>query len=257
MQATAPRVLPRFICYADPMPKIQKHIIAIGGLSPTGDNAPLFDYALKLINQPRPKLGFIGTASGDSAAYLHRFEEIAARLTCQPSHLPFFSRTPALAEWVAEQDVILVGGGNTKSMLAVWKDWGLPPLLQSAWEHGTVLTGWSAGAICWFEQGVTDSWADRLAALDGLGFLPGSCCPHYSGEPDRRPECHRLLLERQLSAGIAIDDMAAVHFLDESPHAVLSLTPEAGASQVDLNDGDVAEQPLPIRRVTLSEDFAL
>ena len=95
------------------------------------------------------------------------------------------------------QDAIFVGGGNTKSMLAVWREWGLTGVLEEAYESGIVLGGQSAGAICWFEQGVTDSWADRLRPLECMGLLPGSCCPHYDGEVERRPAYHALMQQRR------------------------------------------------------------
>jgi peptidase E len=244
------------ICYLAVMMEQQRHILAIGGLSPTDDNAPIFEYALGLTNSQQPKLGFIGTASGDAEAYVARFHETAIRLACEPSHLPLFSRTPDAREWVRQQDVIVVGGGNTKSMLAVWKEWGLPTLLNDAWANGTVLAGWSAGAICWFQQGVTDSWAGHLASLEGLGFLPGSCCPHYSGEPDRRPEYHRLLEEGSIGPGIAIDDTAAVHFLGNRPHVVVAASTDVGAYNVSRVDGKATDIPLEVDRVLVGNGIA-
>ncbi len=220
----------------------QRHIVAIGGLSRERDNGPLIDYCLQLTGQSRPKIGFIATASGDAAAYVQRFEEISDGLTCVRSHLPLFARTPDVSEWIAAQDVILVGGGNTKSMLAVWREWDLPALLRDAWERGTVLCGWSAGAICWFEQGVTDSYADRLEALDCLGFLPDSCCPHYNGEADRRPEYHRLLKEGRIQPGIAIDDCVGVHYIDRSPTGIVRLDETTGAYMVDRDSDNLIEE---------------
>jgi dipeptidase E len=227
-----------------------RHIIAIGGLLPSG-NEPLIDYSLKLTGRSCPRLGFFGTASGDAETYRLRFEQLARGLQCVPSTLPFFSRTPDVAAWVEQQDVILVGGGNTRSMLAVWREWRLPDLLRRAWENGTVLTGWSAGAICWFDQGVTDSCADRLAALDCLGFLRGSCCPHFSGEPERRPAYDKLIEAKQICAGIAIDDGAGVHYVDDRPYAIVALGPHPAAYAVDAVAGSVKETPLAVPRLDL------
>jgi dipeptidase E len=222
-----------------------RHIVAIGGLLAAG-NERLLDYSLALAGKPRPRLGYIGTASGDAEAYRLRFEQLAGCLACEPSALPFFNRTPEVAEWVRRQDVILVGGGNTRSMLAVWREWGVPELLKEAWHNGTVLTGWSAGAICWFEQGVTDSHADRLDALQCLGFLPGSCCPHYSGEVDRRPAYQQLVATGRIGAGIAIDDGAGVHFVDDRPHAIVSLGAHAGAWTLRADNAGAEESPLQV-----------
>lgn len=228
-----------------------RHLVAIGGLPPQAESSRLIDYCLQLTGRTRPGLGFIGTASGDAEAYRQRFLELAGALDCEPSVLPLFDRTPDLARWIGSQDVILVGGGNTKSMLAVWREWGLPQLLRRAWNAGTVLTGWSAGAICWFDEGVTDSCADRLEALPCLGFLPGSCCPHYSGEPDRRPSYHRLLAEGLIASGIAIDDGAAVHFRNDDASRVVCQSAAVGAYSVRRSNGSVTEAPLELDRVVL------
>ncbi len=120
-----------------------------------------------------------------------------ARRTCRS-----FIEHPTLRRVVLAQDVVYVGGGNTKSMLAVWREWGLIEILKEAYGSGIVLGGQSAGAICWFEQGVTDSWADRLRPLDCMGFLPGSCCPHYDGEVERRPAYHALIQQGQIRSGL-------------------------------------------------------
>jgi peptidase E len=142
--------------------------------------------------------------------------------------------------------VIFIGGGNTKSMLAVWRDWGVPEILREAWESGIVLTGVSAGAICWFEQGVTDSWAGGLRPIDGLGFLPGSCCPHYDGEADRRPSYHRLLSSGEIAAGIAIEDWTGVHFVGTNLHRVVTSKCGARAYSMRAVYGSVQEVPLPV-----------
>ena len=155
-------------------------------------------YILEQARAERPAIGFIPTATGDADAYLVRFYAACGRLACRPSHLALFQRTPDLREWVFGQDVIFVGGGNTKSLLGVWREWGMDQLLRDAWAAGIVLSGVSAGAICWFEQGSTDSYADRLRALDCLGFLPGSCCPHYDAEEERRPTLHRMLSQGEI-----------------------------------------------------------
>jgi peptidase E len=125
----------------------------------------------------------------------------------------FFPWPPEnLRELVLSRDVIVVGGGNTANMLAVWRVHGFDTLLREAWEQGTVLTGVSAGMICWFEAGVTDSFGPQLEGMrDGLGFLPGSACPHYDGEERRRP-VYRELVADGFPSGYAADDDAALVF---------------------------------------------
>jgi peptidase E len=189
-------------------------------------------------------VSFLGTAGGDADACLLKFYTAFSRSGCRLSHLPLFKRVPPFRDYLMRQDVIYVGGGNTKSMLAVWRDWGLPELLREAWEAGVILAGVSAGAICWFEQAVVDSYAEGLAVSECLGFLSGSCCPHYNSEPERRPVYHRLLLRGEITPGTAIDDGAAVHFAEGEIHRVVASEPGATAYRVRLMNGSVQEEPV-------------
>ena len=220
-------------------------IIAIGGGGFSEGSEPGLDrYVLEQSRSTAPRIGFIGTASGDSESYLLKFYARFAKLDCRPGHLPLFRRTPNLEAWVLGQDVIYVGGGNTKSMLSVWNAWGLAPLLRRAGEAGAILVGISAGALCWFDWGVTDSASNRLEAMACLGFVSGSCCPHYSGEAERRPSYERLVQSEEIPAGIAIDDGAAVHFMDGSVKRVVSGRATAHAYRVEKVGSNVRSEPL-------------
>jgi len=223
------------------------HVVAMGGggFSMETDNPLLDDYILSLARASRPKVCFVPTASGDSESYCLRFYEAFARRKCVPTCLPLFKRNAQdLRSFVLEQDVIYVGGGNTANLLAVWRVHGLDRILRLARSRGTVLCGISAGSICWFEAGVTDSFGPRLAALrDGLGFLPGSNCPHYDGEPQRRPAYHRLV-KSGLPAGLAADDGCALHFVGRRLHRVVASRPTARAYRVEFHSGKVRESPL-------------
>jgi peptidase E len=233
----------------------QGQIIAIGGSGFLTDaqTRVLDRYVIGQARKKEPAVCFIPTASGDADASLPRFYTIFSQLPCKLSHLVFFRRTPQdLRSLLLNQDVIYVGGGNTRSMLAVWREWGILEILREAWESGIVLAGRSAGAICWFEQGVTDSVAEVLLPLDCLGFLPGSCCPHYDGEPDRRPSYHRLVLENKILPGVAIDDGGGVHFRGTERHRVVTPREQAGASQVRVGAGEVPEEPLAVEVERLS-----
>ncbi len=228
------------------------HIIALGGGGfSVGKSRAVDRYVLRQARRARPRVAFVGTASGDAESYVTRFMDAFAGLDCEPTHLPFFRRTPELRDFVLGQDVIYVGGGNTRSMLAVWSEWGLPELLREAWRAGCVLAGISAGAICWFGQGVTDSGADTLDAIDGLGFLPGSCCPHYDGEVDRRPGYRALLESGKIAPGLAIDDEAAVHFVGEELLQVVCTETGSRAYRLELDGTTARETALP---ATLLED---
>jgi peptidase E len=129
-------------------------------------------------------------------------------------------------------------------MLALWREWGLDQILREAWRRGVVLAGWSAGAICWFEQGTTDSIPGPLTPLDCLGYLPGSHSPHYDSEPERRPTYHRLLREGRIRPGYAADDGVGLHFTGERLERVVSARPNARAYRVELTDGAVRETPI-------------
>jgi peptidase E len=224
----------------------QRQVIALGGggflMEP--DNLALDLYVLRQARTAQPAITFLATASGDADSYLVRFYKAFTGHACRPSHLPLFQRTPKLRDHLLRQDIIYVGGGNTKSMLAVWREWGLPALLQEAWQEGTVLAGVSAGAICWFQQGLTDSWAEKLVVLECLGFLAGSCCPHYDGEPERKPAYHDFLLQGAIADGVAIDDGAAIHLVEGAIHRVVASRPNARAYRVRVRQGAVHDEPL-------------
>jgi dipeptidase E len=225
-----------------------KQIIAMGGggFSMEPDNLLLDQYILGQSKKASPKVCFLPTASGDSEGYIKRFYHAFSTLSCEPSHLSLFKLpTRDLEGFLLDKDIIYVGGGNTKSMLALWKEWGVDISLEKAWKNGTILAGLSAGSICWFEEGVTDSFGDGLDEIKGLGFLKGSNCPHYDGEKERRPAFQRLIEEGKMKDGFGVDDGAALHFYDISLHTVVSSRPNAKAFSVK-GQGKVIEDQLPV-----------
>ena len=208
-------------------------------------------YILAQTKKTSPRVCFMATASGDDPGIYAVFYEVMKKFDCIPTHLSLFSGTsPDLRSQLLNQDLILVHGGNTRNMLTLWKDWGVDHLLREAYDQGTVLAGWSAGSICWFEAGVTDSVPGTLSALKALGFLKGSNCPHYDGEPERRPNYQRLMKEGKLQAGYAADDGVALHFTsnpgenDFSLESIVSSRPEARAYRVSCEAGQVSEKML-------------
>jgi dipeptidase E len=225
-------------------------ILAMGGMAlPLElDNLLLVEYFLAQTRRRKPKVLYIGTATGDSETGKLRFYAGFSRFECRPSHLPFFARTPRdLESLVLEQDAIFVGGGNTRSMLAVWRDCGLDRHLRIAWEHGVVLGGGSAGSICWFEYGVTDSIAGPLTPLPCLGFLPGSNCPHYDSERDRRPTFRKFVASGRMPDGVAADDGVALHYIDGKLVKVVSSRPRAKGYRVTWSGKRAVERRLPTR----------
>jgi peptidase E len=229
---------------------MKKQIIAMGGaaLPIELDNLLLVDYFLKQTGKRKPKVAFIGAAHGDADAGRLRFYAGFSQFACRPTHLPLFARTPRdLASFVLEQDAIFVGGGNTKSLLAVWREWGLDRYLRDAWEAGIVLGGASAGSICWFEHGVTDSIAGALTAMPCLGFLRGANCPHYDSEKERRPAFRRMVARGTLADGIAADDGVALHYEGTKLLRAVSSRPRAKAWRVRKSGTRAIETRLPTK----------
>lgn len=219
-------------------------------------NPRLDRWLLGLTRRSVPRVLFIPTASGDSPRYVARFYRAFRRFRCRPAHLALFQRT---AEDIRAQvlgcDLIHVGGGNTANMLAVWRLHGVDVALREAWQNGAVLCGVSAGAICWFRSGVTDSFGPELQPLrNGLAFLPGSFCPHYDGEADRRPSFHRFIRERQLPSGYAADDGAAILFEDEQVSDIVCSRRGASAYRVRRYGEEVFEDRLPGRLLPYDRD---
>lgn len=233
---------------------MQGQIIAIGGGGFSEGSEPELDtYILEQCSAQKPKIGFLGTASGDAESYRLKFYTRFSQLNCQPSHLTFFRRTPDLTDWVRQQDIIFVGGGNTLSMLAIWNAWGLVPLLKEAAQYGTILAGVSAGANCWFESCVTDASADGLEPLKCLNFISGSCCPHYSLDDERKPIFERLIGNGEMPPGIAIDDGAAVHFIDGELKRVVS--GHDGATAYEVTQTSMGATSILLEKAELIELF--
>ena len=201
-------------------------------------------YLLGLVGKPHPKIAFLPTASGDDASYLLTFYQAVAGVECEPSHLLLFNRTvDDVAGFVRAQDVVIVGGGNTANMLAIWRLHGVEDALRNAYRNGTILTGWSAGCICWFEAGVTDSFTLELGPLrDGLKLLKGSACPHYDSQERRRPVYAREIAAG-LPPGVALDDAVAARYEDERLVEIVSAKPGGRAFRVD----GTGEHPLEVR----------
>jgi len=190
-----------------------KNIVAIGGggFGRSLGSLEIEKYIISLISKKRPKICFIPTASGDSSLYKLNFYRAFSKLGCITSHIDFFSRTENLEEIVLSQDIIYVGGGNTKSMLAVWKEWNLHNILQIAYEKGIVMSGVSAGAICWFDKGITDSFANELTIINCLGIINDIACPHFDEEKEREPYVNDVIKREIIKSCICIEGNCALH----------------------------------------------
>ena len=220
------------------------HILAMGGGALFDRDSGIEELMLGLARSSRPRVCLLPTAGGEKPEWIVRFyEEFSAR-DCEPSHLTLFGMPEEPAAHVAQQDVLYVSGGNTANMLAIWKVHGIDRALREAWSRGAVLGGMSAGANCWFEDSATDSFGPKLRPLGGgLGLLAGSFCPHYDGEPERRPTYTRLVRDGALPPGYAADDDAAFHFEGTDLREVVSQREGARGYRVTA----AGEEPLEAR----------
>ena len=230
----------------------RRHIIAIGGgmLVPDGQVPVHIANALRLTGQREPRVCVLNTAGGDDPRWTLAMYDRLAGHPIRVSHLALFPmpnvRDPE--DLLLSQDLIFVGGGSVANMVAVWRVHGLDVILRKAWQAGIVLAGSSAGGICWFEGGTTDSFGRELRVFtDGLGMLPGSYCPHYSSEPGRRPLYHQLVADGTLPGGIACDDGAAAHFTDDTLTELIADRPTSVAYRVTTSATGVTETPLLTR----------
>jgi peptidase E len=223
-------------------------ILAMGGASllASSTDGALHQYLLDLTGQSRPRICFIGTASGDNFESLANFYAFFAQ-RAEATHLGLFDiRVGDIEAFLLEQDAIYVGGGNTANLLAIWRLHGVDVALKKAWESGIVLAGPSAGGMCWFEAGLTDSFGPGLNPIrDGLKFLKGSFCPHYDSESLRRPRYHDTVGAGQLPDGYAADDGVGLLFEGRDLSAVVASLPGSSAFLVRRARGNnVEEEPI-------------
>ena len=227
----------------------ERHIVAMGGGQWPSD--PIYPFLFELADAAKPKVLYVPTATGDNDRGVAMFYRSFPAHSFEPSDLGLFARTVEdLRSFVLAQDVVLVAGGNTLNMLAIWRAHGLDVVLRDAWEAGVIMAGGSAGANCWFEASTTDSYlmgnADPLP--DGLGLVPGSFCPHYDSEPSRQPAYRALVADGTLPPGIACDDLAAAHIVGADLAEIVVSADGSGARRVEPDDrGGASETVLPAR----------
>lgn len=234
---------------------MERQIVVLGGggFTMEPDNPLLEEYILSLVPKERPRICFLPTASADSTPYIVRFYR-AFSARANPTDLTLFDpaflpkqpkRTADIGRFVAEQDIVYVGGGSTANLLAMWRAHGLVEVLREAWTNGTLLVGISAGMICWFRDGITDSFGQLRPLGDGLGFLDASACPHYN-DPTRRA-AYREAVAGGLAGGYAADDGVALRFDGNDLVEAVSSRPEAAAYRVKLIAGSVEETRIDTR----------
>jgi dipeptidase E len=227
---------------------IRKILVAGGGFM-----TPFVRYMAQLTGRTRPRVCFLPTAVGDRPDAKLSFYNWCSPLNVEPFVQDVFieslSQTKGWDEVLLSADAILVSGGNTLNQQAIWRAQGIDVVLREAWEHGIVLGGASAGSLCWFEEGTTDSRPKVLSVVKCLGFLPGSHSPHYDAESGRRPLYHDLIRHGHLKPGYACDNEAGLYFEGTELRRVVSAKDGAKCYHVSAVDGDVVERVLEPERI--------
>lgn len=205
-------------------------------------------YTKKLLGKDRPKMCLLPTAVADNPYTINNWYERCHQLDIQPyvqrMFISSYDQKQTFEEVLLDMDAIMVTGGNTLNMLAIWKAQGIDTILRKAWEKGILLSGGSAGSLCWFEHGTTDSRPKDISIVECLGFLKGSHCPHYDSETSRRPLYHSYIKDGRFKSGYAVDDRAAILFHDQEVAKVIALNDESNAYYVYLENNEVKERKL-------------
>ena len=217
------------------MNKIEKKIIAIGGVGVTPESDKSLDrFILDQLNKLKKNIGLLATASKDDeekiSSYYKRFENTNSEL----SHFNLTSNVNGFSEWLLSKDLIYVGGGNTSFMLEIWKKNNLEEIFKIAYEKGIILSGVSAGAVCWFDWILSDSIGLGFKPLKGINLVKGSCTPH-SSNIERINKFELDIKNNKLPEGIAIDDGVAVVLIDGKPTEVYSTINNHNAYFFDKN----------------------
>ena len=225
-----------------------RRIFAGGGrtFSVTDRDQLLLKYLFALTGKKEPTVVYLPTATGDSATSLVTWYEVANELDCRPRHLRLFDGSSHMRNIEGQllgADAIVVGGGNTMNMLAVWKAHGVDAILKKAYDRGVILSGESAGMICWFDQGVSDSRQEKLSVVDGLRYLSGSSCPHYN-LPIRKETYWKMIESGEIKDGIALDEHATGLYENGKLVRVVSAQPKARGYYVRKSGGKVVEEPI-------------
>lgn len=227
----------------------RKILIAGGGFV----SAPFIRYMAQLTGKPRPRVCYLPTAVGDRVDAAINFYKACSTLDVTPLvQASFIASTEQRESWeevLLSMDAIVASGGNTLNQQAIWRAQGIDAVLRQAWERGIVLGGSSAGSLCWFEEGTTDSRPKELSIVQCLGFLAGSHCPHYNSEPGRRPLYQSLIAGARMKPGYACDDDAGIYFENERVTRVVATREGAKVYYVSMVNGTLVERTFEPERI--------
>jgi len=224
--------------------EVRKKIFITGGSM----DSKFIMYIASLTGKENPKICFMPTATGDSLVTIVRWYDSCANLPIRPfvqrMFISSYTQKDSFETVLLGMDAIIVGGGNTLNMMVIWKAHKIDEILEKAWEKGIVLGGGSAGSLCWFEHGTTDSRPTELSKVEGLGFIKTSHCPHYHAEPQRKPLYWEKIKSKEYKAGYACDDKAGIYFEDNEVKKVVALDEQSNAYFVSAEKGEVKEELL-------------
>jgi peptidase E len=216
----------------------RKILIAGGGFNKTW-----IKYMAELTGKPRPKILYLPTASADRPGnFMENVQGLNVEPSIQNSFIASSRQDKSWEEVLLSVDGIVASGGNTLNQQAIWKAQGIDVILREAWNRGIVLGGASAGSLCWFEEGSTDSRPKELSIVKCLGFLPGSHCPHYDREVQRRPQYQRLIASGEMKPGWACDNDAGIYFEETTPKRIVSSRAGAKVYYVSAEGGKAVEK---------------
>jgi peptidase E len=238
-------MLPDSLSAAENNIQTKRKIVVYGA----GYNPPFVKFMATLTGKEVPRICYLPTASADGEAGIIRFYEMCASLNVRPyvqrMFITSYNQKESFEDVLLSMDAIVVGGGNTLNMMAIWKAQGIDVILKKAWDNGIVLGGGSAGSLCWFEEGTTDSRPKELSKVTCLGFIKTSHCPHYDAEAQRRPLYHQYIKSKELKGGYACDNKAAIYFEDNEVKKVVTADENSNAYYVYERNGEVIEEKLP------------
>jgi dipeptidase E len=254
MKKTLTIILLLSICYlgkaqTTPKTNINPTIFAYGG----NFTKPFMRYLIALTKKENPKICFMAAATGDDAhtiiSWYAACEDLPMRPYVQNVFVTSYTSPKTFEESLLSMDAIVIGGGNTLNMIAIWKAQGIDTVLKKAYNKGIVLSGGSAGSLCWFEGGTTDSRPKDLSIVHGLGFIQTSHCPHYHSEPLRKPLYFENILKGRLNAGYAIDDRAGIVFENGKYVRSVAMDDQSSTYYVSVINGQVDEKLLPVTEI--------
>jgi dipeptidase E len=238
-----------FICNAQIKGEPVRTIFASGG----NYGAPFIRYVIALTKKSNPRICFLPSATGDSPTSILAWYKNCEGLPMQPFVQNVFVASArdkvTFEDNLLSMDAIIVGGGNTLNMIAIWKAQGIDTVLRKAYNKGIILGGGSAGSICWFQGGTTDSRPKTITVCEGLGFIPTSQSPHWLHEPLRRPIYREAVLKGKLNPGYACDDASAILFQNEKYVKSVAVDTLNKTYWVSVENGQITEKVLPVTEI--------